>query len=344
MQFSVIIPLRDKGPHIERALRSVYRQTYRDYEVVVVDDASTDDGLDVVRRIQDMNTRLVCRNRSGPGGYAARNDGIRIAINPWIAFLDADDEWLPDHLKNLVGLTTRWPDVLCLASAYERDYGDGAPRLCSYATRFGGFHARRIGFAEYVRETARDRCPVWTSAVAVHREAVIRAGLFPDGRCTRGGDVDTWLRIAELTDIGWSSAVGARYHRDSVNMVTRQIPPQLCHCVDETIVDMIRRKPAGGRLASAPATALKRVANYYKKPAFKRAVRSGEIRVRDVRHLYFWADPLYVTVIMLAAAAPNSLLAALIRTLRLREAPTVDCVAASNEKSPRHLFPGQRRG
>ena len=66
MQFSVIIPLRDKGPHIERALRSVYRQTYRSYEVVVVDDASKDDGRDVARRIQDMNTRLVCRDRARP--------------------------------------------------------------------------------------------------------------------------------------------------------------------------------------------------------------------------------------------------------------------------------------
>ena len=96
---SVIIPLYNKSKYIARALDSVFVQTYRDFEVIVVDDGSTDDGPEIVKGYSDPRIRLIYQVNAGPG--AARNRGAEESMGPWLAFLDADDELLPDFLKLL---------------------------------------------------------------------------------------------------------------------------------------------------------------------------------------------------------------------------------------------------
>jgi GT2 family glycosyltransferase len=95
---SVIIPLYNKGKYIVRALESVFAQTHKDFELILVDDGSTDDGPDTVRKYDDARMLFVRQANSGPG--AARNRGIKESTAPYAAFLDADDEWLPDFLES----------------------------------------------------------------------------------------------------------------------------------------------------------------------------------------------------------------------------------------------------
>lgn len=94
---SVIIPLYNQENYIARAIGSVIGQTYQDFELAVVDDGSTDRGPDLVRSFQDPRLKLVQQHNSGPG--AARNCGIRESTAPYLAFLDADDEWMPEFLE-----------------------------------------------------------------------------------------------------------------------------------------------------------------------------------------------------------------------------------------------------
>ena len=86
-------------------------------------------------------------------------------------------------------------------------------------------------------------CPVWTSAAAFRRQALIDAGLFPAGRCVRGGDKDLWLRVARNTEVVAAPGTTAIYHRDATNMVTRRNSTDARHCLCETIIAMLADAP-----------------------------------------------------------------------------------------------------
>jgi len=98
MQVCVIVPLYNKAIHIGRCLESIARQTLTDFEVVVVDDGSTDGSGDIARAFGDARFRVVAQANAGPG--AARNRGASESSAEFLAFLDADDEWLPGYLEN----------------------------------------------------------------------------------------------------------------------------------------------------------------------------------------------------------------------------------------------------
>jgi glycosyltransferase involved in cell wall biosynthesis len=100
MFLSIVVPLFNKAGYIRRALDSVAHQTFGDFEVIIVDDGSTDGGEMVARSYPDVRFRVIRQENQGPG--AARNAGIAEAKGDLIAFLDADDEWLPDHLGSAV--------------------------------------------------------------------------------------------------------------------------------------------------------------------------------------------------------------------------------------------------
>jgi len=99
---SVIIPLYNKEAYISETLHSVLSQTYDKFEVIVVDDGSTDNSLQVVRNFTDSRLRIV--EKKNEGVSVARNEGIDQASFPWIAFLDADDWWAPTFLKEVVAV------------------------------------------------------------------------------------------------------------------------------------------------------------------------------------------------------------------------------------------------
>src|SRR5437867_8785658 len=142
MRVSVIIPLFNKAPYIARALTSVAAQTNRDFDVMVIDDGSTDDGPRIVEAFNDLPIHLISQENAGPG--AARNRGLELAQGELVAFLDADDEWLPDYLAESVRLLDAYGTrVATITSAYfdcrtgvssetiwrARELSDGAKRL-----------------------------------------------------------------------------------------------------------------------------------------------------------------------------------------------------------------------
>jgi len=107
--FSIVVPLWNKRHTVAATLASALAQTWRDFELIIVDDGSTDGGMEETARFDDPRIRRLRQENKGPG--AARNAAIRAARHDWFAFLDADDLWLPDHLAELDRIRRRCPDA-----------------------------------------------------------------------------------------------------------------------------------------------------------------------------------------------------------------------------------------
>ena len=220
MDVSVVIPLYNKAPHVAAAIRSALDQALSPREVIVVDDGSTDGGLEIARAVDDPRVTVLTRSPPGPGGYAARNLGIERASGEWIAFLDADDLWRPHHLSDMaVAVAACAEPVGCVFTRFEvKQAGrDRVYRVADDILTPG----RAMGPAPIVRAwLATKLCPIWTGACAFRRSVLIEAGLFPAGRARRGGDKDLWLRAVARAKTAFAPEVSAEFHQDTVNRVT----------------------------------------------------------------------------------------------------------------------------
>lgn len=208
---SVVIPLYNKGPHIARALNSVLNQTFQDFEVIVVDDGSTDDGADIVKGFNDPRIRLIQQENQGVS--AARNLGIDEARAELIAFLDADDEWLPDHLNIILRMRERFPEAGAYTTAYFMKYQD----KCSLQKYHKIPPSPWEGIIpDYFKSASFGRPPVTTSAVAIPKRIFEDVGKFSI-ETWWGEDMDQWGRIAIKYPIAFSWKGAAVYHLDAVN-------------------------------------------------------------------------------------------------------------------------------
>ena len=188
--FSVIMPLYNKAPYVRKAVESVVGQTYGDWELIVVDNGSTDGSGEIVAGITDSRIRIVrLKENIGPGG--ARNHGVSESTAPWICFLDADDWWEPTFLEEMAGLTERHPD----AGIYGTGY---------YIVKNGKKRVAPIGVKEGFGEGEIDYCKVYAKTLCMPLTSISVAmprGVFEEcsGFKTHlrlGEDFDLWIRIA----------------------------------------------------------------------------------------------------------------------------------------------------
>ncbi|SEM29552.1 Glycosyltransferase involved in cell wall bisynthesis [Syntrophus gentianae] len=127
---SIIIPVFNRAKFLQKTVNSVLSQTYPNIEVILVDDCSTDDSFNVMKELQDHDSRIECfRHEKNAGAQSARNTGIRNARGKWIAFQDSDDKWMPDKIeKQLAVLSAHgfdpWIVVHTNCLRYEEDTGN----------------------------------------------------------------------------------------------------------------------------------------------------------------------------------------------------------------------------
>ncbi|MHC4160347.1 MAG: glycosyltransferase family 2 protein, partial [Planctomycetota bacterium] len=188
---SVVIPAFNAGQFIRRTVDSILAQTYSDYEIIVVDDGSTDNTADVVRSY-GPKVRYIYQQNAGDG--PARNTGITAAEGDWIAFLDHDDEWLPKKLQLQMEALNSHADVRwCGTNRYQ---SDGRRRVAAGdAEAIKKALGENYYFENYFRAVVKGLCPVITSTMLVHREVFETVGLF-DSCWPRAADLDIWWRIA----------------------------------------------------------------------------------------------------------------------------------------------------
>lgn len=188
---SVVIPLYNKEHCIATTLQTILAQSYQDYEVVIVDDGSTDGSVSVVERLCDSRIRLVRQNNAGVS--VARNRGIEEARGELIAFLDADDEWKPDYLAIQMMLVEKYPQCDVFATNYE--FRDSQGTVTPTTIRRLPFFESSGVLTNYFEIASCSNPPLWTSAVFVRKSAILSIGGFPVG-VKSGEDLLTWARLA----------------------------------------------------------------------------------------------------------------------------------------------------
>lgn len=245
---SVVIPLYNRRDHIARAVDSVLAQTHREFELVVIDDGSTDGGADVARSYADPRLRVVVQANGGE--CAARNRGISEARGEWIAFLDSDDEWLPGFLGAVTALAASHP-ALAAVFTNARTISPDAPWL---KIPFREPRVLEDYFALCIQNAGRG---ITSSSVLVRKRTIERAGGFPWG-IHRSGDLDAWLRLAMEGPIGCVPDVLAVYHNETAGSATLFPEPFF-----PQPVKTIRRLRAQGLTNEAASEKFLRLENIY---------------------------------------------------------------------------------
>jgi glycosyltransferase involved in cell wall biosynthesis len=181
---AVIIPTYNRAALIERAVRSVLGQTFRDFELVVVDDGSTDGTAELpVFKNGDPRLRYVGVSQN-KGVSAARNAGVKATTAPWLAFLDSDDEWLPEKLEKQVRWTLSRPDMHIVQTRelwIRRGTRVNPPK--THEKSEGDLFAASL-----------ERCMITPSSVMLRRTLFEKMGGFNESlpACE---DYDLWLRV-----------------------------------------------------------------------------------------------------------------------------------------------------
>jgi len=207
---SVVIPLYNKRKTILRAIESVHLQQIDGVEIIVVDDGSTDDGPAIVEQLRDPKIYLVRQKNAGPG--RARNVGARMARSGLIAFLDADDEWLPGYLEAGVRALNQFPNALAYVAGYD-------------AGRHSDYAANRVALITTQPEilpapTTLDIAALLSRIDALHSSSTIvrkdvfeRLGGFYDAeRCLWGEDSFFWAQVLFSGPIFWDPVARIKFH------------------------------------------------------------------------------------------------------------------------------------
>jgi glycosyltransferase involved in cell wall biosynthesis len=226
---SVVVPLYNKERYIRRCLDSICRQTMPDFEAVVVDDGSSDRSADMAEAVGDPRIRVIRQENRGEGG--ARNRGIQEARGELIAFLDADDEWLPGFLEAIVALRRAYPEAGILATGYRR-YRNGSRDVETTLAGPSSGHRRLIRNYHCV---AMKGNPVCSSNTAIPQRVLAEIGGFPEGE-PYGADRDLWVRVTLRYPVAYDVRILSIYHSEALGRVLDRQPPEpVLHPVVRTL-------------------------------------------------------------------------------------------------------------
>lgn len=223
--FSIIIPLYNKYAYIETALNSVINQTFQDFEVIIVDDGSTDGSaqrVDELFRTQGLlSDKYKLIRQLNQGVSTARNNGVKLAHYNYLAFLDADDWWSSEYLEIMKQLIEKYPQAGIYASSYYKvKYGKTTPAKIGVDVGF------QDGLINYFQVYAKTLWMPLTSITTVIKKNVFEEldGFKPQLKL--GEDFDLWVRIAEKYPIALINKPLAFYNQD-VEVNTRAVGVKL---------------------------------------------------------------------------------------------------------------------
>jgi glycosyltransferase involved in cell wall biosynthesis len=283
---SVVIPLYNKAHCILKTLSSVASQGRTDFEVIVVDDGSTDGGGELVKAAGIPGLRLIQQENAGVS--AARNRGIAAARGEWIAFLDGDDLWSRDHLEGLLQPLERTTAAVVISNLrLESRAGQPLIDPSVLPQTVNDYFSFALSNGNY---------PASSSSIMVRRNALFEAGLFAEGIST-GEDIDMWCRLACRGPFFYNARLSATYtdalssNRAAMPLFAQRlpglirdggVPPALVesakHYANFLMLEYARQLLDDGRYTEARAVLLNDcVASYDARRFFKRLTRTSSL-------------------------------------------------------------------
>lgn len=209
--FSIVIPLFNKEKYIKATLETVFTQTFQDFEIIVVDDGSTDGSMEIVEAFGDKRIKIFRQENKGVS--VARNKGIEMASMKYICFLDADDVWRPFFLEKMYELINVYPSYQVFSAAIEMDTGNRTlPALYSLSKEVFG----NVYIENYFKGSMRFSL-LFTSCAIFHRSVFQIVGGF-DEEIRSGQDIDMWIRIGEHFPIVFLNEILCKYIFDNQSL------------------------------------------------------------------------------------------------------------------------------
>lgn len=216
---SIITPIYNKSTYIDDTIKSVLSQTYKTWEMLIVDNGSTDGSWEKVKQISDSRIHLLQSPKQGPG--AARNYGLIHAQGEWIQFLDADDLLAPDHLEQQLTMAQKNPDAEIIACCWQ-EFPDQHPgeRILKQPSGIGQS-------MQVLRDSAIAFAP-W----AVHAALVKRSALSSDDYWSESldqylaEDIAFWFKLVNRCTVIYGESKGASYRTKTPQCRTQNLHPQ----------------------------------------------------------------------------------------------------------------------
>ena|SRR5690554_668452 len=216
--FSIVIPLYNKGLSVKSTIQSVLDQTFQDFEIVIINDGSTDRSVEVVEDFDNPRIRLI--HQENQGVSAARNKGIKEAKYEWICFLDADDLWRENHLSTLRDMIETYPEHKAYCNSYIRSSEENNQNNEIIYTVIDDYF--KEGLKSFFFSTI---------VVCIHKSVFINVGMF-NINLTRGEDLELWMKIGKEYSIVRSNKITAIYNLESENKLTFNKNITLNKCVE----------------------------------------------------------------------------------------------------------------
>ncbi|OWU89272.1 glycosyltransferase family 2 protein [Flavobacterium sp. WLB] len=212
--FSVVIPLYNKANHIENTIKSVLNQTFTDYEIIIINDGSTDN-IEVFA-LDFNDKRIQIYNQKNQGVSTARNLGIEKSKGELIAFLDADDYWFPDHLQELAHLYHDFPNCGIYCSRHKIRISKNHLQIPSY----NGINNSFRGIVTDYFFSNRPFRITWTSSLAIPKEIIEKNGGFTP-EVTNGQDLELWTKIGIKYPVAITNKITAVYNYNIPNSLAK---------------------------------------------------------------------------------------------------------------------------
>jgi len=222
---SVIMPAYNSGQLIRRSIQSVIGQTYKRWELIVINDGSKDNTAEIVSEMAAVDPRIKLITQKNGGIGRSRNSGYNHASGEWLAYLDHDDLWTPDKLEKQMHVAGQNPSYDVLFCGGWFFYIDDLTNLVDYKTIYGEFSAERM----FLRQLEENYIP--TLAVVVKKSILEKIGPWDESKAIQGcDDYDYWFRMAQVnaTFYGLNDKLfyyrkhGSNYSNDVSKMLTAE--------------------------------------------------------------------------------------------------------------------------